>query len=195
MSYGIHPYAVNLRKLHGLLGSRKARLLATLQKQFHDDCIEIDECDEDLTPTSTALEHLVMGGALDEEAGFKYGYALKFLCEHLGRFLSNTKWSAMRWSWFETVDQALAEAGVSESLFRSGLHLATRGTPGIGLPDIDDFPSIGHFTFEEMPPVENALRSVLGQIEDDEIVESLQEILEWLAFCQKKRLALICFYH
>lgn len=195
MSYGIHPYAVNLGKLHGLLGSGKRRLAAKLGKQFRDECLEIDEFDEDFLSTESALEHLLMGTALNEEAGGKYGFALKFLCEHLGIFLSNANWSAMRGDWFESVDEALSEAGVPEDLFRSGHHLITRALPILQLPLIEDFPAIGHLTSEEMPTIGDALRTAITQIEDEEIVESLQEVLGWLEICQKKRLALICFYH
>ena len=196
MSYGIQPYAVLRADLDKALGSKSGRLLKKLKKRFAAELEEIDELDEEITPTADALMHLVMGDELDPDAGFKYGYALKFLCEYLGTFLPNREWSSMRWEWFEEVDGALAEVGVPEKVFRTQDHLALRGAP-VELPEIDEFPSIGYLREGEIAEVALALEKVdvLKAEEDEEVVDAIKEIRGWLDTCARSHRDLICFYH
>jgi hypothetical protein len=166
-----------------------------LTRRFRDEFDEVDELDEDAIPVERALSQLVMGEKFDERFGFKYGYALKFLCEHCGKMLTNEHWSALGWDWIEDVDNALANLGIDERVFRVDPHLSTRGSP-IPLPRIDDFPSIGYLLEPEIAKVriEFELLKDAG-IEDEEIRESVGEIRKWLDRCTRSHEDLVCFYH
>ena len=199
MSYCVHPVAVSLRKLEKALGSGKTRLLKKIAQRNSSDFDEIDEIDdddevdEDGVTTPDALSHLIMGQPLNERYGFKYGYALLFLCEFLGDTLSNNGWCAMRSAWFDEVDDVLEQAGIEENVFRTYEHLIGRGAP-VALPMIEDFPTIGFIRNEEMPAIAAAL-TTSGIDPDDEVGESLQEVVSWLEHCQRKKLDLVCFYY
>lgn len=193
MSYGIHPIALSLDKLSAQLGSGKQRLLKKINKRFGHEFEEIDELDEDCVSVSDALTHLVLGEALDENSGFKYGYALKQLCRLLGEELTNVHWSAMRSEWFEEFDCALEDQGVPEDILRSEMHFAGRGSP-VPLPPIDDFPAISYLRNEEMAAIAQALSTVGGD-PDDDVGQSIGEVQYWLKHCRHKHQDIIFFYH
>ena len=120
----------------------------------------------------------------------------RYMFEHLGEFLPNRHWSAMRGDWFEEVDGALEELEVAEEVFRTWLHLAGRGAP-IELPPIDDFPAIGYLREAEIAGVAIELEKVdrLDAEEDTDVRESLNEVRAWLKTCARSHRDLICFYH
>lgn len=198
MSYAIHPYAVSVAELKKSVGSKDAKLLEKLRKEFRrelkDDADDLDE-DEGEISLDQALEHLINGGELNEQFGYKYGYALKLFCEHFGDLLNNDKWAALDWDWIVTVDEALSDADVDAKVFRMGPHLTTRGAP-IKLPDIDDFPSIGYVLESEMANIIEALSAATPKaIDDEEISDSIEQVKKWLNESAGSHRDLICFYH
>jgi len=198
MSYGIHPYAVSVAEIKRAVGSKDAKLLKTLRKEYRrelkDDADDLD-ADEGEISLDLALEHLINGDELNEHFGYKYGYALKLLCEHFGDLLNNGKWSALGWDWIETVDEALSDAGVDAKVFRMDPHLTTRGAP-IKLPDIDDFPSIGYVLESEIAKIIEALRPATPKaIDDEEISDSIEQVRTWLNTAAGSHRDLVCFYH
>lgn len=195
MSYAIHPYAISVAAIKKCVGSYDARLLKKLNRQFRNEFGEIDELDEDAIPVEQALSHLVMGGQLDERSGFKYGYALKFLCEYFGKMLTNECWSSVGWDWIEEIDNALADVGVDGKAFRVDPHLTTRGAP-IPLPPIADFPAIGYLLEGEMADVVAELEQLEdADNENDEIRDSIDEARKWFNLCSRTHKDLVCFYH
>lgn len=196
MSYALHPFAVSLTGLKKMLGSRDAKLLVELKRKFARDYAETDAIDDEgeLPSMEQGMEHLVMGKEQDKDAGYKYGYCLKCLCEHSGSMLSNDTWSSMRWSWFEEVDEALKQAKVDPKVFGIQSHLASRGSP-IPIPRIDDFPSIGYVLESEIGKVTMELGKLKGKEIDVEVTESLDEARQWLDHCARSHKDLICFYH
>lgn len=195
MSYAIHPYEVSVAAVKKCIGSRNKRLLKKLNRSFRTFFDELDEIDEDAVPMKKALTQMIMGEKLDENSGFKYGYALKFLCEHVGNMLTNEYWTAMRWEWIEQVDGALAALRIDEKVFRVDPHLTTRGPP-IALPEINDFPSIGYLLEAEIAKAAVELGHVSDtDIDDEEISESVGEVRKWLDRCSRSHKDLVCFYH
>jgi hypothetical protein len=188
------PYAVDLAELRSLLGSGDEKVLAgiTDDRRFGYDFDSVDELGDDTAVAArTALEHMIMGREYDQKSGYVYGYCWKILCEAYGRWLPNGHWSAMRYSWFDTVNDGLRTAGVTfspEDLIYSGA--------GVPLPSIDDFPAIGHLERGEMP----ALLTTLGAVDDTsfsdtDVLDSVREIQGWLRHCVTQERDLVCFYH
>lgn len=195
MSYGVSPYAVSIAAVQACLGSQNAQLLQTLTEEFQSAFRNIDRIDEEAVPVQQALSQLIMGEPPDEDYGYKYGYALEFLCDHFGEMQSNQQWSSMRWDWVETVDQALADFGVPAQTFRVSRHLLCRDAP-VPLPRIEDFPSIGYLRESEIARAQTTLDQLpLDQLENQEIADSLREVRRWLAHCQLSHQDLICFYY
>jgi hypothetical protein len=118
---------------------------------------------------------MVMGEEYDEEAGFVYGYALEFICRHLGEFLPNGEWSAMRAEWAETADRALEASGVGEKALRLR-RLMSRGSP-VPLPEIEDFPAIGYLRLEEVQAALAAFgEDQLAAVKDKELRSYLAKL-------------------
>ena len=195
MSYAIHPYAVSVDAIKKTLGSNDRRLLKKLIKRFRGDFPGIDELNDEAVTVEKAISDLIMGAQLDESSGFKYGYALKFLCEDLGAMLTNAHWSAMGWDWIEDVDAELNRLGLDADTFRVEPHLTTRGAP-ISLPQINDFPSIGYLLEAELAKASLAFADIkYDGLMDDEIRDSITEIRKWFDTCPRKHVDLVCFYH
>lgn len=193
MSYNLQPYAVSLATIKKSLASRDAALAAALHAKFERRYTRLDDQDDELRPMRDVVEDLIHGRPYDEDAAFKYGYALQCLCEHFGRGLANEQWSSMRWSWFEQVDAELKKAGVDAKIFGSASHLANRGAP-VPLPKIEEFPSIGYLTATEVGGVLTELDKTKKSAIDAEVRQSLDETRTWLDRCARAHLDLVCFY-
>ena len=144
MSYGITPVAVVLSRVEQSFGggdeSLVRQILDGIASRFEQD--RTDPEDEDEPTLEQALHEVISGSPLREDYGHKYGYVLEMLCLHFGEHLPNANFSAMRSSWADSVDLALAKAGVPEERLRMVNHLVYRGAP-IPIPEPLDFPSIG----------------------------------------------------
>ncbi|MBN9119014.1 MAG: hypothetical protein J0I06_07610 [Planctomycetes bacterium] len=203
MGYIVYPIAVDLEKVRSAIGSKDRTLLARLHstsdlKQTDEmlaDRFEDDEDGELGAPLTTAdiLRHLVMGEPYRDGLGFAYGYCFESLCTHFGTVLDNRHWSAMRGRWFDTVQEALAQAGVSEKQFSVG-RLVLRGPP-VELPAIDDFPGIGYLTKTEVGDARSALaRADLAKVTLREAVEAIEQVRGWLDECARSGRDLVCTY-
>jgi hypothetical protein len=212
MSYILTPIAVDLGQITAALGSRNQSLFDTLVEEFGDDFPQIDDLvpeddddaddneseeDADATPahpsTHDALRQLLFAEPYDPAVAFKYAYALEYVLRHFGDELTNDHWFSMRWDWAETVDQALAAAGVPANTFRVVNHLMTRGAP-VPIPEPDDFPAIGHLRRAEIPAALQALRAATPAITDPEVAPAVAEIINWLESCDSTRRDLVCYY-
>lgn len=207
MSYCVTAIAVDLDEVRAVLGSKDEVLAARLREALAGGLDQIDRMlahhleddeDEDGNPpepltTADVLRHLVMGEPYRDDFGFAYGYCFEALCLHFGDFLDNRHWSAMRGEWFDTVQKALARAGVAERQFSvNGLFF--RGPP-IDLPEIDDFPGIGYLTKAEIPTARAALAAAdLSAATDPAAAEAIEQILSWLDACARSNRDLVCTY-
>jgi hypothetical protein len=194
MGYSITPIAVDLGQVSGVIGSKNKQLVSDLAKKYG---AEFEMFDEDLELTmQDALTQMVMGERYDEELGFLYGYALKFICRHLGYYLPNQWWSAMPSgsAYVEEADKALKEVGVSEEVLTVG-GLIYSGSP-VRLPIVYDFPRIGYMRAKEIDSALNVFaEDTLATVKDDGIRSSLSELWGWLLACTEEKLDLVCFYH
>ena len=204
MSYCVSAIAVDLDKVRSAIGSKDKKLLARLKKAIGDDLEQIDgmladyadedEEDEPLT-TADVLRHLIMGEPYrdDEGLGFAYGYCFEALCQHFGNTLDNEHWSAMRYQWFDAVQKALGQAGVTKKQF--SLDTLVSREPPVPLPEIDDFPGIGYLLKDEVVKARAVLaKADLTKVKEREAVESIEQVREWLDECERSDRDLVCTY-
>ncbi|MCA9608796.1 MAG: hypothetical protein KC619_24500 [Myxococcales bacterium] len=92
----------------------------------------------------TAIEQLLYGQVLESAPGYVYGYALVAIADALGHRLFANSFEGIRWEWLEEVDAHLAAAGAPAGLRTESM--VTRSVPGVALPFIGDFPSLGWTT-------------------------------------------------
>ena len=189
MSSVISAFAVSLDEIKRAAGSKNQGLLTTI---IHDYGSEFDQIDieEDTVPLEQALRHIVMGEKQDRHSGTSYGFALYFLCRHLGEKLETESWEGMGVDWAEDVDGALEQAGVDPAVFSVQKHLMFRGSP-IKIP-ITDSPCIGYLRTSEIAAASTALSA--ASFDDVEIKESLSEVGKWFEQCKKANRDLVCFY-
>ena len=209
MGTTLTPIAVELDRLKAVCGSGDRGLLNSVVKAFKRDFGQFDEMGEDLddwgedddAPAGNsitmkeALGHLVMGKGYNPRAGFMYGYALMFICRHIGAALPNGHWcSVSGWSWFPDVDKALEDLGVPEGVLRVQGPLTRRGSP-VPIPEIEDFPAIGYLRQDEVRLAAGELdEGKVKSVEPEPLRRGLEELLAWVRECQETKRDLICFH-
>jgi len=206
MSSGIRPFAVNLKQIRKVIGSKSKSLFRELREEFEDEleedreAVEEANLDDDFDPElpiEDALRHLIMDEERWDYEGSKYARAVEMLCTFYGEILPNDHWTAASWDWIESVSDAILESGVSTEKFSLAGHLLERGSP-IDLPEIDDFPWVGYLKNAEIPAVLEALteeRIARLKLRDAARLKvSLLQLREWLETCVRDKSDLICFY-
>lgn len=168
---------------------------AILQNLFSED-EDDDDGGPDSPPASAAdvLKSLIDGEELDKGVyDFMFGYALKFICLHLGEMLPHDNWLDLRGSsWAKTLDKALKTNGVPAKTLSVSKHLAGRGSPFKQIPKYDDNPSIGYLTATEIGAVLEALQNANFERVDDELRSNINDIRGWLQTCAETKRGLIC---
>jgi hypothetical protein len=208
MGTTLTPIAVSLDKLTAVCGSGDRGLLDSVIKKFGREFWQFDEMGEDLddlgeddAPAGNsitmkeALGHLIMGEEYNQKAGFMYGFALQFICLHIGTRLPNDHWCSLSgWSWFPEVDNALETLGVPEERLRVQRHLTGRGSP-VPIPVIEDFPAIGYLKQDEIKRVAEILdEGKVQSLEFETMRDIMKELLIWISKCIKLKRDLICFH-
>lgn len=169
---------------------------AMLQNLFSDSDDD-DDSDEESPPASAAdvLKSVIDGEDLDKGVyDFMFGYALKFICLHVGEVLPHDNWLDLRGSsWAKTLDKALKTNGVPAKTLSVSKHLAGRGSPFKQIPKYDDNPSIGYLTATEVGPALQALQNANFDAMDEELRTNINDIRGWLQTCAETKRELICF--
>ena len=187
----------------------KKLMFKYMEEAFEMDDDDEEEEDDDEEPvkevtTGTALAHMILGGKPDKSNGYKYGYALYYLCDLLGEVPEHDTWCSMRSSANVDgrVDKVLKKAGVSPATFSVSKSLINRGAP-VAIPTPSDFPFIGYLTREEIRAIlpllapaklDAAIRSAPDD-DRDWIGENIDELRQWLKLCAEINRDLICFYY
>lgn len=193
MSYAIHAFAIPTDLFTRIIGSGDQDLVDEIAEEFRQMFDEVDGFDSEVSSVEQALGDLVHGRPFDQDAGFKYGYALEALCWTVGDFLPNGAWSGMRSEWFEAVDEAVAGLGIDFETF-SVSSLIHGGLP-LSLPEIYDFPEIGFTTEAQARKALSALENAsVSGLTDDDIVESIEQVIGWLDLCVRRHRDLLCTY-
>ncbi|WP_328393289.1 DUF7691 family protein [Nocardia sp. NBC_00416] len=185
MGYGVMAYAVDIEVL------RAPSAFMAEPRDYLDQMVNMSMSMDRPDGFAEALEELFFSRPRTGTDGSVYGYALESLCERAGTALPNAYWYPVGESWFRTVHDALGEIGVQ---FDPG-DLVYSGSPVV-LPEIVDFPGIGHLAHAELTPVAQALASAdLSAIADDRVTQSIAEMRDWVRFCADHGYDLVSFYH
>jgi len=206
MSSGIRPFAVNLKQIRKVIGSKSKSLFRELREEFEDELAEDREAveeanlDDDFDPElmiEDALRHLIMDEERWDYEGSKYARAVEMLCTFYGDILPNDHWTTAPANWIETVSDAIQDSGVSAETFSLLGHLLQRGSP-IELPEIEEFPWVGYLKNTEIPAVLESLteeRIARLKLRDAARLKvSLLQLREWLETCVRDKSDLVCFY-
>jgi hypothetical protein len=167
---------------------------------------EEDETRSPRASTAEVLRHLITGEKPKRRVAFKfqYGYALQYLCLHLGEELPHDRWYDLRGSqWTGAIDNALRSVGVPAKVLSVGKngpagseqvgHLAERGSP-IPIPKYrESDPSIGYLKGAEVGRALAALEDAELDALDPKLRECLEDIRDWLRTCSDSKRDLICF--
>jgi hypothetical protein len=184
MSYSVMFYAVDVPKLQAIYGSRDEALLKKVLKaqaeQLNDNDAFFEDYDLEID-SRTALRQIFEGAVpqTNGAAGAMYGYVLKILCEHLGKFAGGDIYSTR----ILPIDSRLMANG-----------------PPIPIPIPEDFPEIGYLTREgiqaeraaaahPLPPssphfFDNMKEYTHHEMDEDELLEELEayrQVLDELA--------------
>lgn len=125
-----------------------------------------------------AIRAVIEGGPFDEQYGFMYGYAYKWICEFHGRFLDNSDFSPMRAGWLETVDEGLKALGVS-AVSVTGLSY---GGPPAPIPSSGMESGCGEWSFEECQKALEQWEAATDEAKSDldpYVLEAAQSAMEW----------------
>ncbi|MCL4853626.1 MAG: hypothetical protein KJZ78_19905, partial [Bryobacteraceae bacterium] len=128
--------------------------------------------DDDPT-TGEALEQILAGKELNSDHAHQYGYALKMLCKHLGKFLGDL--TSLEWC---RVDSPLEQPK----------------TP-FGIPESDDFPVISYLTDSEAKTEASRLASMDLSSDDQDVEAMRQAYLKCMKQAAQKGVAVISSYH
>jgi hypothetical protein len=187
MGYGVMAYVVDIDKLVALCGSGDDRIRRVICGRFRERISatndELGWSNERGEPSVfTAVNHLIMGAEKTLD-GAMYGYGFKYIVEFSGRFLDNSSFYPCPSSYLmDTVDPALKAVGATLSMF----DLAFGGSP-VSFPSPDDFPSIGHWTADEVTRNVEPLRAGT--------TTELKSIAQWLDQAAPASKGVVGFYH
>ena len=184
MAYTVTPIVVDLAALRRRIAERDLSLLKGIEA-------EAEELDDDLDDDGpSTLEHarrIVLGQAVAEGNNAKYGYALQLMCDGIGALQPNDRWSSMRASWFDAVDEALKAAGCPVAL----ITVLFYNGPPLRLPQPDDFPTVGHVEPERVASLCADLRSALPALPPQPRA-AVAQVIGWLEAARDA--GLVTFY-
>ena len=185
------PFKIRLDALNDVLALRDEALFAWVRDHCRDDLTEHDKWFDTARPAADYLADLMLGRPHVAEDVHLYGYCVKTLCELWGAPLANEGWWGMRYGWFSTVSDTVAQAGVTYDF--AGLIV---GGPGVEVPDPGDFPAMGHITRDGLQSHLDRLDGAdLAGIDDRQVVEAVGQVRSWLLQCRQEDMDLVCFYH
>jgi hypothetical protein len=177
MSSSINVFVVDLDQLRGAIGARNEKLVAAICEDQESFLATIDDIDDEAElKCGEAVGHLICGTPSDEYPGYLYGYALEAICRQLGRELENICPICGASDWLEEVDQALQDQKVPVAL-----SMLVYGICPVEIPTPDDYPFIGSWPHESIPPALAALQRLETFGLDREMTETFQQIRSWLA--------------
>lgn len=163
MSYSISAYAVDLKQLEGLLGSKDRRLVEEIRVREAEEIAQqsawfAKEIQGGAPTLAEALTWLIDGVELPAEHAFQYWYAVELLAKHLGERIDVSGLESIGYSYLAEVDEILGSMlGVP-----SRLHLTTllERAPPLKLPALEDFPAVGYLSVGECEEVARVLEGV-----------------------------------
>lgn len=181
----------------GFISQQQQKALQNLLSDSGDDKKnDVDGPSEGYASAADVLRCLITGDQPARRVAFKfmYGYALQYLCLHIGEVLPHDQWHDLRGSsWAKSLDKALKSVGVPAKTLSISKHLADRGSPFNQVLKYSDSPTIGYLALPEVELALAPLRDAKLDTLDEEHRSSLEDIRSWLQTCADTRRDLICF--
>jgi len=172
-------YVVDLDVLNGSIGSKNDKLRRMIGGRFKQYLAGFDQQFDDGPVIYEAIRAVIDGGPFDEQYGYKYAYAYKWICEFHGRALDNSDFSPMNAGWLETVDEGLAELGVTAV----DLGDLSQGSVPSPIPTPDDtFPGYGEWSLTECQKALEQWKSVTEERKttlDPEVLDAVESCMGW----------------
>lgn len=183
MSFALTTYVVDLDVLHASVASQDDKLRRMIGGRFSQHLDFYDSqfdhvTDEGGPSIRDAIRAVIEGGPFDEQYGFMYGYAYKWICEFHGRFLDNSHFSPMKAGWLETVDEGLKELGVT-AVSVTGLSY---GSPPAPIPSSGNESGGGEWSHEECQKALEQWEAATDEAKsglDPYVLEAAQSAMEW----------------
>lgn len=193
MGYCLMAYAVKLHNLRQMAGSKDKGFLKAIVPRVEED-------EDDAKTAAECHSQLVMG---NEESAFyesscahKYYYVLEAWCEAFGQPLPNGKYCAMRFGWFDTIQQRAKEAGLdARVVLPADLIYRYDILPALNLPTPDDFPCVGSLELGKMEDIKVALDENMDKVKDSDVREALKQYHGWLEVCIRTEMDLVVYYY
>ncbi|MDI1478556.1 hypothetical protein [Polyangium sp. y55x31] len=197
MSYGLMVYAVKFDKLKPVFGSGDDKLRRQICGRFKErlaqqaDWFKSEIAGGAPTPFD-AVKALIMGTVPEKGHGFMYAYAYERIVEHFGRYLDNSRFSSIRWSYMEAVEEGWKQSGLDETLPFRDLHL---GKALCVFPTPNDFPSTGYWSPEQVVAGNKRFGEIQISAEEDYIKEAILAVRGWLSQAAAKGEGIVAFYY
>ena len=177
MSSWINVFVVDLDQLREAIASGDKQLVDAICQDQEWFLATIDDIDDEAElKCGEAVAHLICGTPSDKYPGYLYGYAMEAICRQVGRELENICQICGAGDWLEDVDKALQDQKVPIALST----LVYGGCP-VKIPMPGDYPFIGSWSQESIPPALTALQCLEMFGLDREMTQTFQQIRSWLA--------------
>jgi predicted DNA-binding WGR domain protein len=157
---------------------------------------EDEESDEPGSAVSIAeiLRCLIMGERPAGPVPYRYMYvcALRYLALHFGEELPHDIWEDFNSSAFRNIDKAMRTAGIPAKVL-SLARLVYRGAPIAAIPKSHDGLAVGYLRRHEIDQALAALAvAKLDRVDEDQ-VDYIEDIHQWLRVCADSKRDLLCF--
>lgn len=179
MSFALMTYVVDLDTLNSSIGSKNDELCRMIGDQFKRHLADYDRQFDDDLAIHEAIRAVIDGGPFDQQYGYKYAYAYRWICAFHGRALDNRDFSPMGVEWLDMVDGGLRELDVP-AVRLGGFSGGFVPSP---IPSPDDmFPSYGEWSLTKCRKALEHWESVNDERKaalDPEVLEAVESCMGW----------------
>jgi hypothetical protein len=197
MGYGIMAYRIDAAELLSIPGSLDVNLVSEILKAYNNE-IEREEDSEGAKGSHRlALLEIVTGTCLGAIGPHVYGYALEYICEFLGEYLSPSPFDRCSEEELKFVDETL-KLPVS-------LRSMAGFDPPIPLPNPNGFPGVGYWSPERIAEAKTVLERDVVSVRQGYLVrlasetgrdltEVYHDIRDWILDSKDGEM-IVGFYH
>jgi hypothetical protein len=161
-----------------------------------DDNDEDEDSDEPGSAVSIAeiLRVMIMGEKPDGPVPYRYMFscALRYLALHFGEVLPHDIWEDFNSSAFRNIDKAIRAAGIPAKVVSLD-RLVFRGPPIAAIPEPQDGLRVGYLRRQEIDQALAAMAAAKLDRVDEDQVEYIEDIQNWLRACADSKRDLVCF--
>jgi len=191
MGYPYSAFAVDLKKLASVAGSKDARLEAAIRKKFAKRFAEnaewfADDIGAGAPTLDVAVAEIIAGKTPKRSKhGFQYGYAVEVLTQHLGKRIDEDELGLGAGDAIEPFLKR-AKRPSFDKLTRNGVF-------PLPIPRPADFPDISTMTPKDIATLAAALDAIAPLVEDDPAKEVADALRSWCTRATKRKGGLVLF--